>query len=241
MLLAKTEAGARIEPRPRGRARCPQCDAAVVAKCGKLVSWHWSHRAAECDSWSEGETEWHLSWKRRVEPAACEVVLGNHRADIRTAEGRVIELQHSPIDSATLAEREAFYSDLVWLFDAESFKLELHPSAARVDFVWKHVRKSLLGVSRPMYWDLGSGFAMQVLGLLPDAALGGVRGRGVLLDTECLASSLFGRSARADVHALARQRSQRVSRCLARAHAELRLRPSQGIDAALRSAMLSLR
>src|SRR5215216_984393 len=127
MLLAQAEDGARIEPKPGVRASCPQCGGEVLAKCGTLVTWHWAHRKVECDTWSEGESDWHLDWKRQVAPAACEVVIGNHRADIHTPSGLVVELQHSAIDPRRIAEREAFYGQLVWLFDARDFELEVYP------------------------------------------------------------------------------------------------------------------
>jgi hypothetical protein len=240
MLLAKTPTGERIKPEPGGRARCGQCGGEVLAKCGQLVSWHWAHRAAECDSWAEGETEWHLAWKRQVEESACEVVLENHRADIRTAEGLVIELQHSPIDPNTIREREAFYGHMVWLFDARKFELALYPSAAELSFVWRKPRRSLLSVQKPMYWDLGDGFVLFVKALTPESPLGGFGGQGVLLDTACWASQLFGNSALPALHAAARGRVPRVAACLTRARAVLRESPSLGLDGAIQSAMREL-
>lgn len=209
----------------------------MVAKCGELVSWHWAHRARDCDPWSEGESAWHLAWKRRAEPSACEVVIGAHRADVRTSSGVVVELQHSPLAPAMIAEREAFYGGLVWIFDAADFELSLYPTGAAVTFSWRRPRRSLLSVTKPMYWDLGHDFALQVTKLLPDTALGGLRGAGVLLDAVCLASALFGESAQSSVHELAASRGPRVTRWLAAAHAELRRAPEDGIDDALRRAM----
>jgi competence protein CoiA len=236
MLFALDAAGVRIEPSKGARGVCPQCGSETVAKCGELVSWHWAHRVRECDAWAEGESEWHLGWKRRAEPLACEVVIGPHRADIRTAAGVVVELQHSPISAPTIAEREAFYGELVWIFDASTFELDLYPSGATLTFSWHRPRKSLLEVTRPMYWDLGHDFALRVERLFQDPALG-VRGNGVLVDTSCLASALFGASARPEIHELALNRAPRVGRCLALAYEELRRLPQDGIDEALRRAM----
>jgi hypothetical protein len=240
MLHAKTPAGERLAPVPGGRALCGQCGGEVLAKCGRLVSWHWAHRAADCDSWAEGETEWHLGWKRSVCEAACEVVVGDHRADIRTLDGLVVELQHSPIDGALIAERETFYGSMVWLFDAQNFELALYPSAAELTFVWRRPRRSLLAVAKPMYWDLGHGFVLFVKALSSGSPLGGFGGSGVLLDAACWASQLFGGSARPGLHAAAVARTPRVASCLAHARALLQQTPSLGLDGAVANAMREL-
>jgi hypothetical protein len=45
--------------------------------------------------------------------------MGPHRADVVTASGGVVELQHSPISPEVIAEREAFYGErMAWIFDA---------------------------------------------------------------------------------------------------------------------------
>jgi len=83
-----------------------------------LVVAHWAHLSAcDCDPWSEPESEWHRAWKEMVPPEQREVTMGPHRADIRLASGKVIELQHSPISPSVIAEREEFYGNMAWLFD----------------------------------------------------------------------------------------------------------------------------
>jgi hypothetical protein len=182
-----------------------------------------------------------LGWKRLVTESACEVVIGEHRADIRTAEGLVIELQHSPLAPALIAEREAFYGNMVWLFDARAFELALYPNAAEVSFVWRRPRRSLLSVQKPMYWDLGDGFALFVKELTQESPLGGFGGHGVLLDTACWASQLFGNSGLSSLHEAARARSPRVAACLTRTRAVLREQPSLGLDGAVKSAMAEMK
>ena len=45
--------------------------------------------------------------------------MGPHRADIVTASGGVVEIQHSPISADVITEREEFYGDrMAWIFDA---------------------------------------------------------------------------------------------------------------------------
>jgi hypothetical protein len=62
------------------------------------------------------------------------------RADIVTASGVVVELQHSPISAETIAEREAFYGRMVWVFDAREWPLEFtdHEEVARRGFASYH-------------------------------------------------------------------------------------------------------
>ena len=45
--------------------------------------------------------------------------MGPHRADIVTASGGVVEIQHSPISVDVITEREEFYGEhMAWIFDA---------------------------------------------------------------------------------------------------------------------------
>jgi hypothetical protein len=72
----------------------------------------------DCDPWSEPISPWHVSWQDIVLPDFAEVVIGPHRADIVGNSDTVVELQHSSINSDQIREREDFYGNMVWLFDA---------------------------------------------------------------------------------------------------------------------------
>jgi len=101
--------------------KCPYCGADVIPKCGQEVIHHWAHASTEdCDTWSEGETDWHLNWKAYFPESWQEVTMGEnneHRADIKRPDGLVIEVQHSPITSTDAEEREVFYKNVIWIFD----------------------------------------------------------------------------------------------------------------------------
>lgn len=116
--------GERIEARPKTAATCPCCGGEVLSKCGRLVTWHWAHKAKDCDPWSEPESEWHKGWKNRFPKEWQERVIGNHRADVLTPKG-VIEFQNSQISGTEIAEREKFYGKMVWLINAADFVLPL--------------------------------------------------------------------------------------------------------------------
>ena len=118
-MLFTNHNGSKQRATPGARASCPTCGGGTIAKCGTLVSWHWAHaRGHDCDPWAEPIGPWHLPWQEIVRPEFAEVVLGPHRADIVGNADVVIELQHSPIDEEQVGAREAFYSNMIWLFDA---------------------------------------------------------------------------------------------------------------------------
>ena len=77
-----------------------------------------------CDRWHESEPEWHLAWKERF-PVDCQEIVRidersgeRHIADVRTPNGFVVEIQHSPIADAELRSRETFYNRMTWIVDA---------------------------------------------------------------------------------------------------------------------------
>lgn len=149
---------------PGARGTCPSCAAPVIAKCGKLISWHWAHVRAECDPFSEPMTQWHIDWQNRFPAEWQEVVIKRdgqtHRADVQLPSGKVIEFQHSPISVEDIAAREAFYGDMVWVFDCqEAFKadrIDFRVKDGYWSFRWKHPRKSLAFANSLVYLDIGS-------------------------------------------------------------------------------------
>lgn len=125
---------AKSRPFKAGRGECPTCGGGVIAKCGHIKAHHWAHESIDdCDPWSEHVGPWHLSWQDSVQDEFVEVTLGPHRADIQNPAGTVIELQHSTISTEDIARREAFYGDMVWVFDATE-RFPAMPSGDRVFF-----------------------------------------------------------------------------------------------------------
>jgi len=130
-LYAITPDNPKTQPTEKSqRARCPNpnCpDPELIGKFGTIVKPHWAHKSGvDCDNWGEPEGPWHLGWKSLVKPEFCEVTIRGlrdgsecfHRADVQNDRGTVIELQHSAISPETIAQREAFYGRMVWVFDA---------------------------------------------------------------------------------------------------------------------------
>lgn len=121
--------GTRVEPAPRARAICPSCGSTMLAKCGSLRLWHWSHiSGSHCDPWHEPETQWHRDWKNCFPQAWQEVVARDahtgerHVADVKTASGFVLEFQNSAIAPEEMRIRELFYGNMAWVVNAATFK-----------------------------------------------------------------------------------------------------------------------
>jgi hypothetical protein len=139
---------------------CPSCGETVTAKCGPIVTHHWSHRAdTECDPWAEKIGPWHLGWQKLVEAHSMEVVLDPHRADILGNADVVVELQHSPISVADIAAREEFYGNMVWLFDATE-RFYLLNTGKRTFFSFQRT-KHIQHCKKPVFLDFG-GTVVQV-------------------------------------------------------------------------------
>lgn len=150
-----------VEPQPGRTAVCPACDAPVVARCGRVNAWHWAHRAGkDCDPWSEGETEWHLAWKKRM-PHVEQVIRRDgqtHRADAVTVSGKIIEFQHSPIGLNEVTEREEFYGHdhMVWVLDATNVTDRIglaHLEANSYLLRWAYAKRWIDQSTEPIYLD----------------------------------------------------------------------------------------
>ena len=118
--------GVRRHPTKGQRGVCQYCGGETVAKCGRLVMWHWAHMPrSSCDPWWGSETEWHREWKSRFHEDWREVVhideytSEKHIADVKTPHGLVIEFQHSPMNYDELVSREAFYQNMIWVVDGD--------------------------------------------------------------------------------------------------------------------------
>jgi competence protein CoiA len=160
--------GVKCEAIPSGKGVCPQCGCGTLAKCGPRVMHHWAHEGRRnCDPWWENETAWHRSWKSLFPKDWLEVSHlapdGEiHRADIRTPNGIVIEVQHSAMTDAERHSREAFYGNLVWIIDGRDFRdnfdiYHLLPdpgSKLAADLVWEKAYRRMQGSARGLFYRL---------------------------------------------------------------------------------------
>ena len=167
--------GRRAEAKRGVRGTCPDCNRAMVAKCGPRIIHHWAHALRRnCDPWWENETDWHREWKARFPEESREVSHTApdgevHRADIKTPTGIVIEVQHSTMTEEERESRESFYRNLIWIVDGRNFRKSFHlgcmlpePSAEWVkDIVWDHCKQSAYRYSTkpieecvPSFWRI---------------------------------------------------------------------------------------
>lgn len=147
----------KIKATPKEKAICPICDAEVISKCGSIKVWHWSHLSnKDCDDWYEPESEWHKNWKDEFPKECQEFTMGRHRADIRTKNRWIIELQNSSISSEEIKDREEYYKRMVWLFNGQRFAkgLEFKNKNGIITFRWKNPPKSLWDAKKEIYLDI---------------------------------------------------------------------------------------
>jgi len=169
----------------RGRGRCPDCDAPVLAKCGPIVVWHWAHEAgADCPFEHEPETEWHRAWKARFPIELVEQRVGARRVDVLLPDGTAVEFQHSSIAVDEIRRREWATPRMTWVFDVRAavaagrFMLR-RPGESAGDyrtFRWCHPRKTIGTCSKRVLLDLfpGPWAALLSLGAIyTDAPCGG--------------------------------------------------------------------
>lgn len=151
-----------------GRGTCRICNSPTIAKCGPRIMHHWAHTSRrDCDLWWENETPWHREWKelfpesfREISHIAPDGEI--HRADIKTPNGIVIEVQHSSMSDAERLSREAFYQNMVWIIDGTPFiqNFDLyhvlpHPkSELAQDLVWAEATRPHQGAAAGLFFRL---------------------------------------------------------------------------------------
>lgn len=161
MMYANNKEGERIEASPKMVGVCPNCGQEVRARCGEIKIWHFSHISLQdCDSWSEGETEWHRGWKELFPKHEREIVMKPHRADI-VHNRTVIEFQTKALDYASLEEREEFYGKMVWVVksDKNKFTAQLKYKNGRdyYTFKWRWCSETWRYATKPIYVDVCDG------------------------------------------------------------------------------------
>jgi hypothetical protein len=129
---------------------------------------HWAHFGRRnCDPWWENETDWHRSWKSlfpfewlEVSHVAPDGEI--HRADIKTPNGIVVEVQHSAMSDAERLSREVFYKNLVWVIDGRGFEQNFDifhmlpdpKSEVAADLVWTKASRQMQGAASGMFFRL---------------------------------------------------------------------------------------
>jgi hypothetical protein len=148
MLYANSMDNQKILATPETEATCPYCNSLVVPKCGSINTHHWSHKSlVNCDPWYKSETEWHLEWKRNFPKESTEVLLTllgeRHIADYFNKLSRTtIEFQNSNISIEERLRREAFYPNLIWVYNVNTQNIISTDTWGL--YQWKYPKKSLI-------------------------------------------------------------------------------------------------
>ena len=145
--------GTREEAKKGQKGICPGCGRPVTAKCGEIVVHHWAHQASEaCEFEREGMTQWHLDWQKEFPEHMREVVVGPHRADVKTNDF-VIEFQHSSISHEKVQERNEHWgkdSQVIWVANMQGVAKNavVYGSGAR----WRKELYWIAGKERAQKW-----------------------------------------------------------------------------------------
>lgn len=179
--------GDRQEAQPKLSGICELHGCSVIAKCGKVKIWHWSHVGqSNCDPSKEPETPWHRSWKDQFPKEWQEVIHiaengEKHRADVKTDKGYAIEFQHSPIKFEERQSRENFYKAIIWIVngtrrpnDKKQFinSLRFSVRITEKDYIWRlkssyeecPLLRDWADSKAPVFFDFDEDF---LLGILP--------------------------------------------------------------------------
>jgi competence protein CoiA len=177
MIFANDIFGIKIQAAPGVEGWCPACQEKMIAKCGEIKIWHWSHiGGTDCDDWHEPMTQWHIDWQSNFTFDLQEVVMSKgdqvHRADVRLLPSKiVVEFQHSPISTDDIKARELFYQKMIWVFDASeayaSGRFRVNREKDFDTFTWKQSKKSISVCTRNVVFDIGNDEVFTVSKLYP--------------------------------------------------------------------------
>jgi len=162
MMYANNKDGERVEASPKITGVCPNCNGEVKSKCGAIKIWHFAHISLQdCDTWSEGETEWHRKWKEMFPPHEREIVMKPHRADV-LHRGTVIEFQSKALDFYSLIEREKFYGKMVWVVKSDENKFiarqKYKDGKYYYTFKWRWCSETWKYATKSIYVHIGDGY-----------------------------------------------------------------------------------
>ena len=86
-----------------------------------------------------------------------------HIADIKTPQGLVIEIQHSPISPKDIRAREDFYGQMIWIVDATESPIVLRGKFGTTQFVILAIRKAWSASRRSLFLDMGDDSVYRVI------------------------------------------------------------------------------
>lgn len=148
-------------------AECKCCYKQVKAFVGPTLSPHWKHVNAneDCQASTKynggAEGKWHQTSKSIFTNNLDEMEVRVEKngivkiADVMLPNGLVIECQHSSIDGNEIKDREEFYQDMIWYFDASGPVEKGTLKYTGKNYEWVSPRLSLIHCTKPVLLDLG--------------------------------------------------------------------------------------
>jgi len=149
------------------KGSCLDCGLDVVAKCGEVNVWHWSHFVNNLNPEKcrysknyENESKWHLDWKFEFPEKLNEVPIIKNGikkiADV-SKNGKVIEFQNSDIDIDEINLRENHYGDMIWVLNGlERGRFYINDKGRYHSFSWKNRAKHFDFMKKPICVDIGN-------------------------------------------------------------------------------------
>lgn len=137
MLYAINDQGQPIRPQAhKEEATDPYSGGKVHGIFGEGLN-YWRLIEDEYDAWALPDSRWNLEWKLKFPKQLVEISIQKdkqrHVADVRTNTGTVLKFQGRNLNEDQIRQREQFFEQMVWIFRADKWDIELnfHPSRYR--------------------------------------------------------------------------------------------------------------
>lgn len=129
MLYAINEDGQRIRPiAHKEQATDPYSGGKVHGIFGEGLN-YWRLIEGEYDSWALPDSRWSLEWKlkfpKEMVERSIQELQESHVADVKTKKGTVLKFQNRILRAEQLTQREEFFKQMVWVFRADKWDMEL--------------------------------------------------------------------------------------------------------------------
>ena len=130
----------------------------LMVKRGEQKRHHFCHYPGTLCKYNTNDTsEWHLKWQS-LNPKQTEIRITRegktHIADLITEDGRVIEIQHSPISKKEIYKREQFYKNMIWIFDCRHEHTDtLFICRCKNECLIKITKNYMLNTTVPTFYD----------------------------------------------------------------------------------------
>jgi hypothetical protein len=178
------------------RGECLDCQAAMMAKTGNVMVWHWAHLVRPLDCQAAYETEWHLQWKSLALDGTQERPhpTGKRRADVLALGGFAVEFQHSALTAKDVQAREADWDNkLVWVFDAQKAyqkgSLKIMGQGGQRGLFWFKAPEQIKAARCPTFYDIGNDELLRVGELRQEKS--SLKGRGWVVSKQSVVSGVL--------------------------------------------------